>query len=188
MNEMLLFIAFGLFVLVLLAVLLWPRRGGQMDAAERGELLKLAPEDLAPRHAKYFPLVRRALDGSDLAELGTRVPRAMRGKLRAERRRVARRYLEGLREDFVRLERFGRMVAALSPKVESRQEAERLRLGVRFRLVYELLSLRLAIGQMPVPQFERLTQLVGSLATRLEASMASLIEPGTSQASANLGA
>jgi hypothetical protein len=187
MNNVMLYFAFGLFVLALLAVLLWPRRARQETGAESGELSKLAPEDLAPRHAKYFPLVRQALSGADLDELGARIPRQMRGKLRSERRKLARSYLEGLREDFTRLERFGRMIAAHSPQVDARQETERVRLGIRFRFVYAVLSLRLAIGQVPVPQFERLTQLVGGLATRIEASMTSLVEPSPTQAGANLG-
>jgi len=187
MNEAALYIAFGVFVLALLAVLVRPRRARQ-DAVPPGEKLDLSLEDLAPRHAKYFPLVRQALDGSDLAGLGQRIPRRVLGTLRAERRKVARRYLEGLREDFVRLGRFGRMVAALSPQVDARQEAERVRLGVRFRVVYALVSMRLALGYVPVPAFERLTALVGSLAARLEASMTSLIEPGPTQASADSGA
>ena len=188
MNNVALYIAFAMFVLALLAVLLWPRRARELASARTAELSKLAPEDLAPSHAKYFPLVRQALSGSDLAEFGTRIPRHMRGKLQAERRKLARNYLQGLHEDFTKLERFGRMVAAHSPKVDARQEAERVRLGIRFRVVYALLSLRLAIGQMPVPEFERLTQLVAGLATRVEASMTRIVESDVPPASANLGA
>jgi hypothetical protein len=188
MSEAILYVASGLAVLALLAVLFRPRRADLPESAKRVELPDFSQEDLVPRHAKYFPLIRQALEGSDLAELGRRVPSGARRRLRAERRTVARRYLEGLREDFLRLERFGRMVAALSPKVDARQEAERLRLGVRFRLVYAVVSMRLALGQVPVPAFVRLTAFVGSLATRLEASMTSLVEPGPPQATANLGA
>jgi hypothetical protein len=112
----------------------------------------------------------------------------MRRALRSERRKVARHYLAGLHDDFVRIERFGRLVAALSPKVDAQQEAERLRLSARFRLVYALIFVRLAIGQVPVPEFERLTQLIGSLASRLEAAMTSIVEPGPTQADADLGA
>jgi hypothetical protein len=188
MSESLLFIASGVAVLALVAVLLWPRRAGRPGSASRGEMPDLSHDDLVPRHAKYFPLVRQALTGSDLAELGGRIPHRMRRTLRSERRKVAREYLEGLRDDYLRLERFGRMIAALSPKVDARQEAERLRLGIRFRVVYSVVSMRLALGQVPVPAFERLTRLVGSLAARLEESMTSLVEPGPSQASANQGA
>ncbi|MGB6430663.1 MAG: hypothetical protein WBF06_08760 [Candidatus Acidiferrales bacterium] len=185
MSEAFLFVASGIALLALVAVLVWPRRLGRHGGATRAELPNLSQEDLTPRHAKYFPLVRQALSGSDLAELGRRIPHRMRAALRTERRKVARRYLQGLREDYLRLEKFGRMVAALSPKVDARQEAERLRLGIRFRMVYAAVSMRLALGEVPVPAFERLTRLVGSLATRLEASMTSLVEPGPTQAGAN---
>jgi hypothetical protein len=188
MNEAALYVAFGLFVLVLLAVLVWPKRAGQPNDRERGGKPDFTAEDLAPRHAKYFPLVRQALDGSDLAGLAGRIPPRMRRTLRAERRTVARSYLRGLREDFERLERFGRMVAALSPTVDPRQEAERVRLGVRFRLVYAIVAMRLALGNVPVPAFERLTLLIGSLATRVETSMTALLEPSPPPARADLGA
>jgi hypothetical protein len=188
MSEAILYVASGLAVLALLAVLFWPRRARLPESAKRVEPPDFSQEDLTPRHAKYFPLVRQALEGSDLAKLGRRIQPRMRNRLRAERRKVARRYLAGLREDFLRLERFGRMVAALSPKVDARQEAERFRLGIRFRLVYAAVSMRLVLGQVPVPAFVRLTEFVGSLATRLEASMTSLVEPVPPQARANLGA
>jgi len=188
MTEALLFVASGLAVLALVAVLVWPRRGRRAGGAAHVEMPDFSQDDLVPRHAKYFPLIRHALEGSDLAEIGRRIPPDMRSRLRSERRKVARHYLAGLREDFLRLERFGRMVAALSPKVDARQEAERLRLGIRFRVVYAAVSMRLALGQIPVPAFERLTSFVGSLAIRLEASMTTLLEPGPPPASADLGA
>lgn len=188
MTEALLFVASGLALLALVAVLAWPRRADLPGNATHGEIPDLSHEDLAPRHAKYFPLIRQALEGSDLAQLGRRIPSGTRRRLHSERRKLARRYLAGLREDFLRLERFGRMVAALSPKVDARQEAERLRLGIRFRVVYAAVSMRLALGQIPVPAFERLTSFVGSLAIRLDASMATVLEPRPPQASANLGA
>jgi hypothetical protein len=190
-NEALIFVAAGLAVLALAATLLWPRSVGTPKDpayAKSGEIPELRHEDLVPRHAKYFPLVKRALSGEDLAQLGERIPRGMRRALRSERRKVARHYLAGLHDDFVRIERFGRLVAALSPKVDAQQEAERLRLSARFRLVYALILVRLAIGQVPVPEFERLTQLIGSLASRLEAAMTSIVEPGPTQADADLGA
>ena len=184
MSEMYLFIAFGLFALVLLAVLFRSRLGGRADAGASAETRGLTPENLVPRHTKYFSVVREALSGSDLNELESRISPATRRRLRVERRTVARGYLRGLREDFLRLERFGRIVAAYSPKVDARQEAERFRLGLRFRVVYVAVSLRVALGFVPVPAFERLTQLVGSLSSRIEASMTSLVEPGPTQAGA----
>jgi len=184
-NQTLLIIAFGLAALAVVAALFWPRGAKRAD---RGAIAALSPEDLVLQHAKYFPLVRQALTGADLADFGERIPRSTRRRVRRERRKVARRYLEGLREDYLRLERFGRLVAAHSPKVDARLEAQRVRIGARFRMTYAMVSMRLALGQVPVPAFEHMTQMLGSLAARLEASMASLVEPAPPQASADLGA
>jgi len=185
MSAAIIFVALGLTALALVAALFWPRGAKRVS---RGAIAALSPEDLVLQHAKYFPLVRQALTGTDLVDFGGRVPRSTRSRVRRERRIVAQRYLEGLREDYLRLERFGRLVAAHSPKVDARLEAQRVRIGARFRLTYVMVSMRLALGQVPVPAFERMTQMLGSLATRLEAAMAALVEPTPPQASAHLGA
>jgi hypothetical protein len=185
MNAAITFVALGLLALAAVAALFWPRGARRAD---RGAIAALSPEDLVLQHAKYFPLVRHALTGADLADFSGRIPRSTRLRVRRERHRVARSYLEGLREDYLRLERFGRLVAAHSPKVDARLEAQRVRIGARFRMTYAMVSMRLALGQVPVPAFEHMTQMLGSLATRLEASMAALVEPTPPQASADLGA
>jgi len=185
MSPELIFAALGFIALAVVTALLWPRHGKRLGHAE---IAALAPEDLVLRHVKYFPLVRQALSGADLAGFGVRIPRSVRRKVRAERHKMARNYLEGLREDYLRLERFGRLVAAHSPKVDARLEAQRMRIGARFRVTYSLVSIRLALGQVPVPAFEHMTQMLGSMATRLEAAMSSLVEPAPPPASVNVGA
>jgi hypothetical protein len=185
MSTAIIYVTLGLIALAAVAALFWPRGAKRAD---RGAIAALSPEDLVLQHAKYFPLVRQALTGADLADFGERIPRSTRRRVRRERRKVARRYLEGLREDYLRLERFGRLVAAHSPKVDARLEGQRVRIGARFRMTYAMVSMRLALGQVPVPAFEHMTQMLGSLATRLEASMAALVEPTPPQASADLGA
>jgi hypothetical protein len=88
-----------------------------------------------------------------------------------ERRAVARKFLAGLHEDFSSLERLARMVAALSPVISSEQEKERLILGLKFRLLYAWVWLRLSAGRAPLEQIEQLTGLVGRLATRMDQAM-----------------
>ena len=63
------------------------------------------------------------------------------------------------------------MVAALSPVISSEQETERLVLGLKFRVLYAWVWLRISTGRAPLDQIERLTSLVGRLATRMEQAM-----------------
>jgi hypothetical protein len=134
----------------------------------------LSTQSFLPRHYRYFPQVRQALSASDGQYLDRMAPRDVAQKARRERRAVARHFLSGLREDFSNLERLARMVAALSPVISSKQETERLILGLKFRLLYAWVWLRLSTGLEPLQQLEQLTGLVGRLATRMEQAMAAV--------------
>ncbi len=91
-----------------------------------------------------------------------------------ERRAVARGFLKGLHEDFSNLARLGRIIAALSPEVNRRQEAERLILTVKFQLSYAFIWLRLSSGNLPIEQLGHLTGVVGSLAARMDEAVAQI--------------
>src|ERR1700682_2259 len=157
-----------------LGVLLWllrPRRG----APKAGQFpMDLKMESFLPRHCRYFPQVRQALSASDEEYLDRVAPRDVAQSAYRERRAVARKFLAGLREDFSNLERLARMVAALSPVISSEQETERLILGMKFRVLYAWVWLRLSTGRAPLEQIDQLTGLVGRLATRLEQAMAAV--------------
>jgi hypothetical protein len=131
-------------------------------------------QSVLPRHYRYFPQVRQALSDSDGEYLNRMAPRDVAQMAHRERRAVARQFLGGLREDFTNLERLARMVAALSPVISSEQETERLILGLKFRLLYAWVWLRLSTGLEPLQQLEQLTGLVGRLATRMEQAMAAV--------------
>ena len=87
---------------------------------------------------------------------------------------MAQLYLRGLREDFSRLNRLGRVVASLSPRVERRREWERLVLLCRFELLYLLVSLNLRMGGRATHELRRLTGVVGSLASQMEKAISAL--------------
>ena len=151
--------------------LLWPRR----SAPKTGQSpMDLKMESFLPRHYRYFPQVRQALSAFDEEYFNRAAPRDVAQLAHRERRAVARKFLAGLHEDFANLERLGRMVAALSPVVSSEQETERLILGVKFRLLYGLVWLRLSTGRAPLEGIEELTGLVGRLAMRMEEAMAAI--------------
>jgi hypothetical protein len=66
------------------------------------------------------------------------------------------------------------MVASLSPVLSRQQELERVLLSLRFRLLYSLVQMRLFTGRVPIGQIERLTELIGRLALRMEQAMAEI--------------
>ncbi len=177
---------FVILALVLLAVLLWlllekpePRRLPQATP-------RLAVEELFPLHCRYFPQVRQALSPADREYLRERASLRIRRHAHGERQRVARQFLAGLSEDFSRLDRLGRTVAALSPEVSRKREAERLWLGVRFRVLYRVAQLQLLAGSVSIPQLTQLTDLIGSLASQIEARMAALEEASRTRLRSNL--
>lgn len=126
------------------------------------------------KHYGYFPQIRQALSAADAQYLReTSSPDVARQALR-ERREVALNFLKGLHEDFSNLAKLGRIIAAFSPEISQKQETERLLLSLKFQALYSLVWLRLATGNLPLDQLERLTSLVGRLATRLDAAMSEI--------------
>ena len=185
MTTMIIFVGIAL---ALLLALLWLMRERPQARELTGAELKSRIEELFPLHLKYFAQVRQALSPADQQYLKERASRRIQRQARAERLAVARRFLDGLRDDFFRLERLGRAVAALSPAVSRPQEAERLWLGLRFRILHRIVWLRLATGGVSLPQLTRLTELVGNLAAQIEASMAALEEVSMSRLRSGLSA
>ncbi len=177
---------FVILALALLGVLVWLLRERPQKRRLEEAAPKLALEELFPLHCRYFPQVRQALSPADQAYLRKRASPRIRGQARAERRRVTRQFLVGLAEDFSRLERLGRTVAALSPQVSRKREAERLWLGLEFRALYRVVLVRLMLGSVSVPQLARLTELIGSLAAQIEAGMAALEEASITRLRSNL--
>ncbi len=164
-----------LLLLLLLRVARRRREPSHISAAPLAE--KMQPlEELKPFHCRYFPQVRQAISRDDQEFLRRAASATIRHTVTAERRRVVRLFLSGLREDFLRVDRLGRTVASLSPRVDRKEELERLWLGFRFRGLYRLVRLRLAVGGTPLPQLERLAGLVGSLAAKTERMMTALEE------------
>jgi len=173
MSELILSVAIGL---ALLAVLAWLSLSSRSRHLHSGETPRVPLEDLIPRHALYISHIQNALSDRDTHYLKDRVSRKRLRAVLTERRRVAREFLAGLRDDFGRLEKLARLVASFSPKVSYRQELELVWLGVRFRALCRFAELRLSFGPPPIPAFEELAGLIGSLSARLEAAITLLAE------------
>ncbi|MGH9701829.1 MAG: hypothetical protein ACRD4K_00520 [Candidatus Acidiferrales bacterium] len=160
-------------VVAILALVLLLRKSGRSSA---GPAFDEKPpfENLSSLHCRHFPQMRQVLSRADENFLVHRITAAEQRKWRANRRRVAREFLRGLHQDFVRLDRLSRTVAALSPEVSRSQEAERIGLGIRFRAAYFLVQVQLALGLLSPREVIHLAEMVGSFAARIEALMTAL--------------
>lgn len=165
----------GIAFLLLLA-LIWLAREVQRPKPIHPGGVPPPLEELFPLHCQHFPQIAQALSRSDAEYLRLRVSRASRRRALAERCAVVRRFLLGLREDFRRLDQLGRTIAALSPEVHHVQEAERVRLALRFEFLYRRVQLRLLLGGIPVPLLARVADLVSAQAAQIEAAMSRLEE------------
>lgn len=158
----------------LLVFLIWILRDPRKRAKPRSHLLSL--EEFERRHVTYFPQVRQALDEQDFAYLAARGSRELSRSVQKDRRKVVLAYLSFLRNDFLKLWRLAKVIAALSPKVGASQEFERLRLGFVFYLHYGLIRFKFQFGFSPIPELGSLNEMVSCLAIRLETAMNELGE------------
>lgn len=132
-------------------------------------------EEFLPLHAQHLPQLRQALDLHDGDYVRRKASPELHKKWREERRRILVAFLKGLAEDFARLDRLGRMIASLSPKLRYRDELERLSLNVRFRLNFRLIRYWILVGGPgPLSRLSYLTSILGRLSARTEGAMARL--------------
>jgi hypothetical protein len=177
-----------LLAIPLSGILLWFLISGRKSA--RAGAVSFPSLDALPtaKHYGYFPQIRQALSVADSDYLRENAPPNVAKQALRERRAVARGFLKGLHEDFSNLARLGRIIAALSPEVSHKQETERLILSLKFQVLYSLVWLRLATGNLPLEQLEHLTGLVGRLSTRMDAAMAEISALSAGQLPGGLGA
>jgi hypothetical protein len=168
------FIVFFPIVAALLILLLWALRSPSKRKALSVDPASL--EQAGRRHATYLPLIRQALSPSDFAFLASRGSPELARRASKERRRIALSYLAELRDDFQRLLRLARVVAALSPKVGAAQEWERLILSLEFSWRYQMVRAGLYSDLLALPKLNALSLMVSELAVRMEAAMKELGE------------
>ena len=132
-------------------------------------------ESLTAKHFRNLAQIRGALTDEDRFFINRRLPEGSAKRLRVERQMALRKYLVGIGEDSACLDRLAREVASLSPRVEHRQETERLVLEVRFRILYRIALFRLGTaGSLPFDAVAHLSGMVGGLSRQVEAMMATL--------------
>jgi hypothetical protein len=132
-------------------------------------------ENLSARHFRYLSQFRQVLSGDDREFIENRLSQGNARLLRAQRREAVRKYLVGIGEDFACLDRLAREVASLSPKVDHKQEIERLRQEIQFRILYRIALFRLGtVGSIPFETAAQLSNIVGGLSRQVDSMMAAL--------------
>jgi hypothetical protein len=171
MSEVAVCVSIALAFVTILLWLMRPSRNSAAIGRSSHPPVDQSLENFVPRHYHFFPQIRQALSSVDEQYLREAAPPHVARQALRERRAVARQFLAGLREDFRKLERLTRVIAALSPVISREQETERFFLGLRFHFLYGLVWMRLSGGRLPLQQIEQLTGLVGRLAVRMEQAM-----------------
>src|SRR5262249_30277459 len=90
--------------------------------------------------------------------------------------RVVLAYLAALHDDFGRLLRFAKVIAAMSPEVAAGHEAERVWLSAQFSFRYQMLRAVVCAGVWPQQSLDCLSHMVSDLAVRMEAAIGELDE------------
>jgi hypothetical protein len=165
---------FSSIALGLLLLLAWALRTPGRNS--RGKIDLASLEESGRRHATYVALIKQASSAGDIEFLSRRGFPAIARRVDRERRRIALLYLAELREDFYRLLRMARAVAALSPAVGSHQELERLWLSFTFSCRYQMIRAAFYYGMLPVLQLNALSHTVSQLAVQMETSVNELGE------------
>ena len=162
-------IVFSGAAVLLLTALIWALRAPRRVSRRNFDLESL--EQPGRRHATYLSLIRHAASTDDLAFLSKRGFGKLQSRLHRERTKVVLLYLDQLRCDFESLTKMARAVAALSPAVGVRQEAERAQLSFEFLARYHAVRLAFSWGFVPLAQLSQLSQVVSQLSIEMETSM-----------------
>ncbi|SRR5258708_6022016 len=165
MTELIVFTVIAIVLLVAMLILARGRDGSRPQEAISPSSL----ENCFPENARYFPSIRQAVSESDLAYISSRVKPASLRLARAQRHDVVRKYLGGLRKDFLQIEQLSRTLSSLSPSITRRLEWERVWLGLQFRGLYFLARLRVEMGLNSIGSLTQLTDVVADLTARVEA-------------------
>ncbi|MFI5070900.1 MAG: hypothetical protein ACHP8A_08420 [Terriglobales bacterium] len=165
--------------------LLWLLFGSKTETVPSVDNLEI--EKLLPVNCRHFSQITQILKKEDQEFMRKRAPDHIEREWRAQRRRILDQYLKGLRQDFSRLERLTRLIAALSPEVRKGQEWEWMRLGLQFHLSYRMVALKISLGGLSPGGLARLTELISGLASDLENRMSLITEYSPSRLGANVG-
>lgn len=163
-----------LLSVALVLALVWLLFGHQASKDLTAAALEI--KKLLPVHCHHFPQIHHLLKSDDGEFMLRRAPRGVLRHWQAERRRILRLYMRGLKQDFRGLEKLARLLAALSPEIKRKQEWEWFWLGVQFRLLYRLTLVRFTLYASPANELVRLAEMLIDLAAALEQSIDRMTE------------
>lgn len=170
--------------LAILLALLWLLFGSPTNRTV-SSLDALEIEKVLPVNCSHFPQISQLLSQEDTEFMRKRAPHHLVRKWRGERRGILKQYLDGLRQDFTRLERLARLIAAFSPEIRKRQEWEWFWLALQFHFSYRMVALQLALGSFSPEGLAGLTEMIAGLTSELENRMALIAEHSPSRMRTN---
>jgi len=171
--PLLLFIAFAVILILLLA---WAVRPPKKMLLSVDDVFTALSEE---RHYARLPQILQSLREEDTEFLRVGGHQELAGRLRAERKRIALRYLNYLEDEYQLLLEASRILARIAPEITPLHEFERLKRNVRFVLCCRYLRWRLRLGLQPWNVFGTISDMEGDLTLRLETATASLGERAT---------
>jgi len=173
-------LSFALFIAIPIALfllLLWALRPPKRRLMSASEVLETLSEE---RHYARLPQILQSLRKEDTEFLRAGGYGELADRLRAERKRIALRYLNYLEEEYQLLLDASRILATIAPQAVAVQEIDRFKSNVRFLLSCRYLRWRLRLGLQPWSVFGIISDMEGELTLRLEAATANLGERASS--------
>lgn len=171
--PLLLFIVLAVILILLLA---WAVRPPRKLILSVDDVLATLSEE---RHYARLPQILQSLRKEDTEFICQSGHRELAGRLRADRKRIALKYLSYLEDEYQVLLEASRILARIAPEVTPLQEFERLKRNLRFVLSCRYLRLRLRMGLQPWNVFGVLSDMEGEMTLRLEVATARLGERAT---------
>jgi hypothetical protein len=166
-------IFFIIFAVGLIVILAWVLRPPRQVLLSTDEILGALSEE---RHYARLPQILQALREDDTDFLRDRGRPELLSSFRAERRRIAMRYLDYLEEEYQVLLEAGRIIATMAPELSPMGEFERYKRNLRFILCCRYLRWRLRLGLQPWNVFGTISDMAGEMTLQLEAATARLGE------------
>lgn len=166
-------IFFIVLAVVLVLLLSWIVRPPKRSPLAPDEVLAALSEE---RHYARLPQILQCLRKDDTAFMLTRGHATELARIRQERKRIALRYLDYLKEEFRILLECSRILATMAPELRTRREIDRAVEHFRFLWTCRVLRWRLRLGLPPWETFGTLSDMAGTLTLQLESATARLGE------------
>jgi len=166
-------VLFLVFVLVIVLLLAWAARPPAISPLTPEQALEALSEE---RHYSRLPQILQSLREDDTEFMRERGHCALLRRLRAERKRIALRYLDDLEGEFRILLECSRILATLAPELGAKTEFDRFLQNLWFSWNCRYLRWRLRAGWEPWDVFGVLSDMAGTLTLQLEAATARLGE------------